>query len=47
LKEVPLKDALGSRLLKEIRENHHMLEETSGGCALWRNREWVKGLTDE
>jgi MoaA/NifB/PqqE/SkfB family radical SAM enzyme len=47
LREVSLEEALRSRLLKEIRENHHMLEETSGGCALWRNREWVKGLMKE
>lgn len=44
LRDVTLEEALKSRLLKEIRENHHMLEETSGGCALWRNREWVRGL---
>jgi MoaA/NifB/PqqE/SkfB family radical SAM enzyme len=44
LKEVPLKDALRSRLLERIRENHHLLEETTGGCALWRNREWVMDL---
>lgn len=44
LRDVTLEEALKSRLLKEIRENHHMLEETSGGCALWRNREWVQGL---
>ncbi len=47
LRNTSLKEALGSRLLKEIRENHHMLEETSGGCALWRNREWVQGLTEK
>lgn len=44
LRDMSLREALGSKLLKEIRENHHMLEETSGGCALWRNREWVKEL---
>ncbi len=41
---VPLKEALSSRLLAEIRENHQILEETTGGCALWKNREWVRGL---
>jgi MoaA/NifB/PqqE/SkfB family radical SAM enzyme len=44
LKETPLKDALKSELLAKIRQNHHMLEETRGGCALWENREWVRGL---
>jgi len=44
LGSVPLKEALSSRLLAEIRKNDHMLEETTGGCALWKNREWVRGL---
>jgi MoaA/NifB/PqqE/SkfB family radical SAM enzyme len=44
LKNVPLKEALRSRLLSEIRENHDKLEETRGGCALWENRDWVRGL---
>jgi MoaA/NifB/PqqE/SkfB family radical SAM enzyme len=47
LHEMSLEEALKSSLLKEIRENHHMLEETSGGCALWRNKDWVKGLMKE
>lgn len=45
LHDMSLKDALSSRLLKRIRDDHDKLEETSGGCALWRNREWVQGLT--
>ncbi|MGA1872971.1 MAG: radical SAM protein [Thermoplasmatota archaeon] len=44
LRDTPLREALGSRLLAEIRGNHHRLEETRGGCALWENREWVRGL---
>jgi hypothetical protein len=27
-----------------MRDNHARFEETSGGCALWRNREAVKEL---
>ena len=39
-----LKEALNSRILRLIRENHDKLQETSGGCALWKNREWVSSL---
>ena len=39
-----LRDALESRFLREIRENHHLLKEGEGGCALWSNRDWVKRL---
>jgi MoaA/NifB/PqqE/SkfB family radical SAM enzyme len=44
LKDTPLKDALRSKLLAQIRKDHSKLEETRGGCALWENRDWVKGL---
>ncbi|MDD4126686.1 MAG: radical SAM protein [Methanomicrobium sp.] len=44
LTKMPLKDALRSELLQKIRENHGMLTESEGGCALWANREWVKAL---
>ncbi|MBN1390378.1 MAG: radical SAM protein [Candidatus Thermoplasmatota archaeon] len=47
LRDVPLKEALGSELLANIRQNHDMLEGTRGGCTLWKNREWVKGLLDK
>ena len=40
----PLREALGSHLLKAIRDNHAELKETRGGCALWRKREWVESL---
>ena len=42
--KLPLKEALRSELLGRIRENHSALSETSGGCALWNNREWVQSL---
>ena len=42
--EMPLKRALRSPLLEKIRENHGSLQETSGGCALWTEREWVASL---
>jgi MoaA/NifB/PqqE/SkfB family radical SAM enzyme len=43
LKNVPLKEALQSKMLKTIRENHGELKEIQG-CALWEKREWVKSL---
>ena len=39
-----LMSALGSPLLEKIRANHANLQETSGGCALWAEREWVASL---
>ncbi len=44
IKEKPLKEALKSRLLQEIRENHHLLKESRGGCALKENAEWIASL---
>jgi MoaA/NifB/PqqE/SkfB family radical SAM enzyme len=42
--DVSLKDALQSDFLRKIRENHEMLTETAGGCALWEKRDWVRSL---
>jgi MoaA/NifB/PqqE/SkfB family radical SAM enzyme len=44
VRDVPLRDALASPLLAAIRDNHDRLTETSGGCALWSQREWVRSL---
>jgi MoaA/NifB/PqqE/SkfB family radical SAM enzyme len=44
VRDVPLRDALASPLLATIRTNHDRLTETSGGCALWSQREWVQSL---
>jgi MoaA/NifB/PqqE/SkfB family radical SAM enzyme len=41
----PLKEALASRLLAQIREGHSMLKESRGGCALRENAEWISTLT--
>jgi MoaA/NifB/PqqE/SkfB family radical SAM enzyme len=46
LKHLSLKDALQSKMLKTIRENHGQLEERHG-CALWEKREWVRSLAKE
>jgi MoaA/NifB/PqqE/SkfB family radical SAM enzyme len=44
LKNVPLKDALKSRFLAAMRENHDSFANPSGACALWSNREQVQAL---
>jgi MoaA/NifB/PqqE/SkfB family radical SAM enzyme len=41
-----LKEALDSRLLNRIRNNHHLLKESAGGCTLWENKDWVKEQMD-
>ncbi len=43
LKNMPLKDALQSKMLRIIRENRDELREVKG-CALWERREWVQSL---
>ena len=46
LKHLSLRDALQSRMLNTIRENHVQMKETHG-CALWEKREWVRSLIKE
>ncbi|MDD1666547.1 MAG: radical SAM protein [Methanomicrobiales archaeon] len=41
---MPLREALRSRFLGEIRRHHNLLSETRGGCALWSNRGWVLSI---
>jgi len=43
IRNVSLKEALQSKMLRKIRENHEQLEDTHG-CALWERREWVQSL---
>ena len=45
LKNMQLKEALQSKMLKTIRDNHAELKEIQG-CALWEKREWVKSLAE-
>lgn len=40
----PFKEALQSEFLRKIRENHDILHETGGSCALWEKRDWVQSL---
>jgi len=39
-----LREALSSEFLAKVRENHHLLKEGKGGCALWANRQWLGSL---
>lgn len=43
LNKMSLKEALKSKLLKEIREKHNELE-TKGSCTLNENKKWIEGL---
>ncbi len=45
LNDVTLKEALQSKLLRTIRENHGQLKEANG-CALWKKRNWVKSIAN-
>lgn len=42
LKDMTLKEALSSPLLREIRSIHELLKEHKGGCALFENKETVE-----
>jgi len=44
LADVPLEEALQSRLLGRLREKPEFLSETEGGCALRANRVWVEEI---
>jgi MoaA/NifB/PqqE/SkfB family radical SAM enzyme len=44
VRTLSLRQALQSELLARIRAGHERLQETSGGCALWANRDWVRSL---
>ena len=44
LKDMSLKEALQSNLLKQIREHSDELEEGPGGCALWDKKDWINSI---
>ena len=44
LKDISLKDAMNSRLFKKIRGTPHSWTESSSGCALYSNEEWVRAM---
>lgn len=47
IRRVSLRSALSSDFLAAIRQGHGKLTETTGGCALWSNREWVASLMNK
>lgn len=47
IREVSLGDALGSDLMRKIRDSGEHLTESEGGCALWSKREWVASLRSD
>jgi MoaA/NifB/PqqE/SkfB family radical SAM enzyme len=44
LKDVSLRKALESELLRKIRENGDNICDEMGGCSLWAKRQWVSSL---
>jgi MoaA/NifB/PqqE/SkfB family radical SAM enzyme len=46
LAQVSLDEALQSRLLGRLREEHGLLTESDGGCALRANRAWVEEIRE-
>ncbi|MDD5264943.1 MAG: radical SAM protein [Candidatus Bipolaricaulis sp.] len=44
LLKVSFREALASPLFRKIRAEEITLDERDGRCALWKRREWVKGL---
>lgn len=46
VKDMHLIDALRSPLLGYIRDNHHLLEETTGGCALYDNQSFIESFDE-
>lgn len=47
VRSMPLKEALKSRLIEKVRDNHYALKESRGGCALKENAQWVQTLQAE
>jgi MoaA/NifB/PqqE/SkfB family radical SAM enzyme len=41
VQDLSLKEALQSPFMQVIRQSHHLLGESQGGCTLWENQEWV------
>jgi MoaA/NifB/PqqE/SkfB family radical SAM enzyme len=47
LRDFSLKEALQSKFLRTIRQNHEHLRKMQGSCTLWEKREWVRSLLHE
>ncbi|MBN1594300.1 radical SAM protein [candidate division FCPU426 bacterium] len=44
LRDHTLQEALNSPFLQRLRQEHGLLTETAGGCALWTRRDWAATL---
>lgn len=44
LTSVSFREALGSPLLRLLRDSHEQFDDTSGGCSLWKERERITAL---
>jgi MoaA/NifB/PqqE/SkfB family radical SAM enzyme len=44
LRDMTLREALGSELLRRVRERPEALTEAGGGCSLWEHRDWLHAL---
>lgn len=42
-----IREVLSSELFQFIRDHHHLLKETEGGCALWSNRAFLEELRNK
>ncbi|MFA5308532.1 MAG: radical SAM protein [Dehalococcoidales bacterium] len=47
VRDTSLKESLRSRFLATVRDNSDQLHESSGGCALWREKEWLQSVLNE
>jgi len=47
LASVSFREALGSPLLRLLRDSHEQFDDTSGGCSLWKERERIAALEKE
>ena len=45
--DMPLEEALGSKLLRTLRDNHGRILESNGGCALWKKPAWARSLIEK
>jgi MoaA/NifB/PqqE/SkfB family radical SAM enzyme len=44
LQQMSFKEALRSKFLRRIRDNHEELLEADGGCAIWKKRDWAQQM---
>lgn len=47
VRDLSLREALQSKLLKTLRQYPKYLQISEGGCCLWKRRKWVQSLLEE